>query len=213
MSARRPSKRSVLVAVLGALVLAGGAFAFLNRDVSPVAVADDAQAATLRAGAYDPPQSAPDFALQGSDGTDISLSRYRGKIVLMTFGFTSCAAVCPTTMATLAQARESLGADADAVQVIFVTVDPARDNAALMRDYLASFGDGFVGATGSEEKLAAVREQYAVTAVRQGDGPDYAVAHTSSIFLIDDEGRLRGMMPFGRDPADFVHDIRFLLNE
>jgi protein SCO1/2 len=170
-------------------------------------------AATMKAGAFEPAQSAPDFSLAGSDGAEVTLARYRGKVVLMSFGFTYCAAVCPTTLATLAQAREGLGADAEAVQVIFVTVDPARDDAAHLRDYLASFGDGFIGATGSEETLASVRELYGVTAVKQGDGPDYAMAHTSSIFLIDRAGRLRGVMPYGHEPSDFVHDVRLLLED
>ena len=141
----------------------------------------------------------------------MTLARYRGKVVLLTFGFTNCAAVCPTTLATLAQARSSLGEAADAVQVIFVTVDPERDDAAHMRDYLAAFDPSFVGATGAPDALAAVRQNYGVTAVKHGTGADYAMAHTSSIFLIDRAGKLRAMMPFGHDAADFVHDIKLLL--
>ena len=132
--------------------------------------------------------------------------------MLLTFGFTYCAAVCPTTMSTLAQARSKLGKAADDVQVVFVTVDPARDDAASMRTYLAAFDPTFIGATGEPAALAKVREKYGVTAVKQGTGQDYAMAHTSSIFLIDRAGRLRAMMPFGHDAADFVHDVRILLN-
>lgn len=175
--------------------------------------ANAARPGEMIAGAYDPAQAAPDFALQGSDGAEVSLARYRGKVVLMSFGFTHCAAVCPTTLATLAQAIEGLGPDAQSVQVIFVTVDPERDSAAHMRDYLAAFGPAFIGATGAPETLAAVREQYGVTAIRQDAGPDYAMAHTSSIFLIDEAGNLRAMMPYGHQPADFVHDIRLLLED
>ena len=102
-------------------------------------------------------------------------------------------------------ARE-LGAYARAV-----TVDPERDSVAHMRDYLAAFDPTFIGATGDPQALAEVREDYGVTAVREGTGPDYAMAHTSSIFLIDREGRLRAMMPFGHDAADFAHDVEFLL--
>lgn len=165
----------------------------------------------MRAGAFDPPHDAPQFSLPGSDGSEVTLARYRGKVVLLTFGFTSCAAVCPTTLATLAQARHKLGKAADSVQVIFVTVDPARDDAAHMREYLAAFDPGFIGATGAPDALAAVRTKYGVTAVKQGTGSDYAMDHTSSIFLIDRAGRLRAMMPFGRDAEDFAHDIRLLL--
>ena len=199
--------------LLLALLLAGVALTGLARDAArPEAVParEAARPETLRAGAFDPPQGAPEFSLRGSDGSEVTLARYRGKVVLLTFGFTHCAAVCPTTLATLAQARSRLGESADSVQVIFVTVDPARDDAAHMRNYLAAFDPGFIGATGAPDALAAVREKYGVTAVRHGTGPDYAMAHTSSIFLIDRDGKLRAMMPFGHDASDFVHDIELL---
>lgn len=209
----RPVRLSVIAAVPIALALAGvGATLSACDSARPVAHSEPRPSGMI-AGAYDPPQSAPEFSLLSSDGSDVTLARYRGKGVLLVFGFTYCAAVCPTTLATLAQALDGLGPDAGSVQVIFVTVDPERDSAAHMRDYLAAFGPAFIGATGAPDALAAVRERYGVTAVRQGAGPDYAMAHTSSIFLIDREGKLRAMMPYGHEPGDFVHDIRLLLAE
>jgi len=193
------------------LLLAGAAMTILARETAPPVAPGAAQAEVMRAGVFNPPHSAPEFSLPGSDGTVVTLARYRGKVVLLEFGFTYCAAVCPTTLATLAQARRQLGQAADSVQVIFVTVDPARDSAATMRQYLSAFDQSFVGATGAPDALAAVRQKYGVTAVRQGTGPDYAIAHTSSIFLIDRAGKLRALMPFGHDASDFVHDIKFLL--
>lgn len=165
----------------------------------------------MKAGMFDPPHEAPGFSLPGSGGSDVTLARYRGKVVLLTFGFTHCAAVCPTTLATLAQARYGLGKAADSVQVIYVTVDPARDSTEHMRSYLAAFDRSFIGATGTPEALASVRQNYGVTAVKEGSGPDYAMAHTSSIFLIDRAGTLRAVMPYGHGAADFVHDINLLL--
>jgi protein SCO1 len=97
------------------------------------------------------------------------------------------------------------------VQVIYATVDPERDSAEHMRQYLAAFDPTFVGVTEAPDALAAMRESYGVTAARQGTGPDYAMAHTSSIFLIDPAGKLRAVMPFGHDAADFVHDVELLL--
>jgi protein SCO1/2 len=188
--------------VLVALLVAGAAYMFVTPAAQPQ---------ELTAGALDPAHTAPDFALRGSDGSEVTLTRYRGKVVLLTFGFTHCAAVCPTTLATLAQARAGLGPAADSAQVIYVTVDPERDSAAHMRQYLAAFDRSFIGATGSPDTLALVRENYGVTAVKEGAGPDYAMAHTSSIFLIDPAGKLRAVMPFGHDPADFAHDIKLLL--
>lgn len=179
------------------------------REASPEVRHDRTPA--MRAGAFDPPRVAPDFTLRGSDGSDLTLSRYRGKVVLLTFGFTYCAAVCPTTLSTLTQVRKALGSAAANVQVIFVTVDPARDDVAQMRDYLKAFDPTFVGTTGTQEALAAVRQSYGVSAVKRGTRSDYAMDHTSSIFLIDGNGKLRAMMPYGREPADFVHDVRLLL--
>jgi len=200
----RPRSVGLAAAVLVVLLLlAGAAVVYSARDA--------ARPEGLKAGAFDPVNAAPEFALRGSDGSEVTLARYRGKAVLLTFGFTHCAAVCPTTLATLAQARSGLGKAADSVQVIYVTVDPERDSAEHMRDYLAAFDRTFIGATGEPQTLAAVREKYGVTAVRQGSGPEYAMAHTSSIFLIDRAGTLRAVMPFGHDAADFVHDLELLL--
>lgn len=199
----------MVVGALIALALAGASAALLAASSDPREMVP----AAMRAGAFEPPQSAPAFSLNGSDGAPVTLERYHGKVVLVTFGFTYCAAVCPTTLATLAQARERLGGSAESVQIIFITVDPARDSLPHLRDYLSSFGAGLIGAAGSESELAAVRQQYGVTALKQGDGLDYAMAHTSSIFLIDPAGRLRGMMPFGHDASDFEHDIRLLMTE
>ena len=202
---RRPSAGplGLAVAVLLVLLAAGAALLFVARSTQPSQV--------MKAGVFDPALAAPDFALRGSDGSEVSLARYRGKVVLLTFGYTHCAAVCPTTLATLAQARHGLGAAAGNVQVIYATVDPERDSAEHMRQYLAAFDPTFVGATDAPEVLADMREDYGVTAARQGTGPDYAMAHTSSIFLIDPGGKLRAVMPYGHDAGDFVHDVQLLL--
>lgn len=201
---------ALLIAALGA----GAALLTLPRPAPPEAKpAPAVQPPGMRAGVYTPAHMAPAFALPGSDGSQVTLDRYRGKVVLLTFGFTYCAAVCPTTLATLAQARARLGKAGETVQVIFVTVDPERDDAAHMRDYLQAFDPGFIGATGTPEALAAVRKAYGVTAVKRGTGSHYAMDHSSSIFLIDRSGRLRAMMPFGHGADDFVNDIQLLLAE
>lgn len=179
---------------------------------APASTPAPATTPALKAGVFDPPRPAPELvALRGSDGKDLTLARFRGKLVLMSFGFTNCAAVCPTTLATLAEARRALGAAAADVQVLFVTVDPERDDAAGMKRYVTAFDPSFVGGTGTPEALAAVRRAYGVTANKVAMGGSYAVDHTSSIFLIDREGRLRAMMPYGRGAKDFVHDARLLL--
>lgn len=176
-------------------------------------LAGAASAAELRAGAFDPPRRAPELALQGSHGKELSLEDYRGKIVVLGFGFTSCPDVCPTTLAILAQARKKLGAKAGDVQIVYVTVDPERDTAERMKKYLATFDPTFVGGTGSPERLAAVRKEYGIAAEKKMYGKDYTVAHSSFTYLIDREGRLRALMPYGSTPDDYVHDIEILLGE
>ena len=172
-----------------------------------------AQQPTLKAGVFEPPSAAPDFSLQASTGGEQRLTNYRGKVVLLGFGFTSCPEVCPTTLAVLAQARKRLGTQADQVQVLYVTVDPERDDPERMRGYLRGFDPTFVGLTGAPAKVAAVHAKYGVTAERKNMGDGYSVGHSSSVYLIDRKGLLRGMMPYGRAPDDYVHDIRMLLNE
>lgn len=192
---------------LAALALSAAVHAASPAAAAPAAAATLA----LKAGTFDPPRPAPDLALRGSDGQDLTLQRFRGKLVLMSFGFTHCAAVCPTTLATLAEARRALGPAAADVQVLFITVDPERDDAARLKAYVSAFDPGFVGGTGTPEALAAVRKAYGISARKVPMGGSYAVDHTSSIFLIDRQGRLRAMMPFGHGAKDFVHDARLLL--
>jgi protein SCO1/2 len=166
----------------------------------------------LKAGVFNPAREAPDFSVRGSDGTALTLSRYRGKVVLLGFGYTSCADVCPITLAVLAMGRRKLGALASQVQVIYLTVDPERDSADRLKEYLAAFDPSFVGGTGTALQMAAVRRSYGVTAEKHGTGKDYAVAHSSFVYLITREGKLRALMPFGHKADDYVHDISMLLN-
>jgi len=175
---------------------------------SATARADDAVA--LKAGVFEPARMAPDFTLQGSDGAELKLSRYRGKVVLLGFGFTSCQAVCPVTLGTLAAAHKKLGAQRADLQVVYITVDPQRDDAARMKKYLSSFDPTFIGGTGSEEQLAAVRKEYGIAAEKVA-GPDGSYTHSSFVYLIDRAGRLRALMPYGHAPDDYVHDVRLLL--
>ncbi len=172
--------------------------------------ADDAE---LRAGVFSPPRAAPDFSLRGSDGAELKLERFRGKVVILGFGFTSCPDICPTTLSVLAKTRKQLGVEASEVQVVYITVDPERDDALRLKKYLASFDATFVGGTGSAEQLAAVREEYGIAATRQTLGSSYAFAHSSYTYLIDREGSLRALMPYGHSPDDYVHDVRMLLKQ
>jgi protein SCO1/2 len=171
--------------------------------------------AVLKSGVFEPPRAAPELALPTTGGKPFRLADYRGKVVILEFGYTNCPAVCPVTLATLAQARTQLGPLADRVQVVFVTVDPARDTAPHLADYLAHFDRGFIGLSGSAQQLGAVMAAYGITATRvplAGTG-GYAINHSSYLYFIDKRGMLRALMPFGRPAAEIAHDARVLLEE
>lgn len=167
----------------------------------------------LKAGVFDPPREAPDFQLESSNADELKLSSYRGKVVVLGFGFTSCPAVCPTTLSVLSAARKKLGAKAADVQVVYVTVDAERDTPAQMKKYLAAFDPTFIGGTGAESELAAVRKQYGIQSEKRIYGNDYTFAHSSYTYLIDRKGLLRALMPYGHSPDDYVHDLEILLAE
>ena len=174
--------------------------------------AQGADVDALKAGVFNPPREAPDFSVRGSDGAALTLSHYRGKVVVLGFGYTHCPNVCPATLAVLALAHRKLGEQGSHVQVIYLTVDPERDTAERLKEYLAAFDSSFVGGTGSDAQMAAVRLSYGVTAQKVGAGSDYGVAHSSFVYLITREGKLRALMPFGHKADDYVHDISMLLN-
>lgn len=171
------------------------------------------QAPAFKAGLFDPPRQAPDFTLQGTDGHELRMSRYRGKVVLLAFGYSSCTAVCPVTLATLAAARRELGPAAAEVQVLYVTVDPERDVPARLQAFLRNFDATFVGGTGTAEQLAGVRTDYGISAQKISTPDGYAYSHSSFTYLIDRAGRIRALMPYGHNPADYVNDLRILLKE
>jgi len=172
----------------------------------------------LRSGVFDPPRMAPDFSLRGSDGSEFKLSRYRGKVVALGFGYTHCPGVCPTTLAFLAQARQKLGAAGKEFQIIYVTVDPERDNEQRLRTFLASFDPTFVGVTGTPQQLANVRKEYGINVsdkmfVAGQPKSNYFLDHSSYVYLIDRAGKLRAMMPYGVTVEDIEHDAQALLSK
>jgi protein SCO1/2 len=201
---RQTAARYATALSILAVVTSAGATTTHTPDSSPAA---------LKAGTFDPPRQAPDFELLGSNGGALKISGYRGKVVLLAFGYTSCTAVCPITLNTFAVARRKLAAAAADVQVVYITVDPQRDDAARMKKYLAAFDRTFVGGTGTEQQLAAVRKDYGISAEKQVAGDGYAYEHSSFTYLIDRGGRIRAMMPYGHSPDDYVHDLTLLLKE
>ncbi len=170
--------------------------------------------AGFRGGALDPPRPAPEIALRTHEGTDFRLSRYRGDVVAITFGYTFCPDVCPTTLAELAQVRARLGPAGVRLRVVFVTVDPERDGPERLRAYVHAFDRTFTGLTGTPAELAAVQKAYGVIARKQsvrGTSAAYLVDHSAFVYVVDAEGRLRLMFPFGTPVENMTHDIGLLL--
>ena len=168
----------------------------------------------LKAGVFEPARTAPDFTVRGSDGKELKLSSFRGKLVVLEFGYTSCVDVCPVSLAMLAQARKQLGALASQMQVIYVTVDPERDTPERMKRYLGAFDPAILGATGTPEQMARVRKDYGISATRKmiaGSQTEYVIGHSSYLYFVDREGKLRAMLPFGRTAEDVAHDAAILL--
>jgi protein SCO1/2 len=172
--------------------------------------------ADFRSGALSPPQKAPDFALKASNGSEFRLSRYRGKIVILSFGYTYCPDVCPTTLANLASLRKKLGGGAERVQVAYVTVDPGRDTPERLRAYTSVFDKTFLGLTGTAEQLAAVKKAYNVSSQKEiadKSSGFYLIHHSASVYFIDGAGYLRVIAPFGTPLEDMIHDAKILLEK
>jgi protein SCO1/2 len=178
------------------------------------AVASTAEA--FRAGVFDPPGAAPEFRLQGSNGTPVALSSYKGKVVLVAFGFSSCPTICPVTLAKLSQVWKELGPQSEKLQTLFISVDPDRDTPERLREFVTPFHPSFIGLTGTEPELASVRNSYGIIAEKvasKNKELGYEVHHSSSLHVIDREGKLRVLIPFGTTEADIVHDLKVLLAE
>ena len=145
-------------------------------------------------------------------GKTRTLEDFRGKAVVVFFGYTHCPDVCPATMLEIKQALQSLGDEAKRVQVLFVTVDPERDTPQMLAKYVPEFDPGFIGLRGSPEETARVAKEFKVFYQKaQGGSPGaYTVDHTSGIYVFDPQGRVRLFARPGR-PADLAADLRTLL--
>jgi len=156
-----------------------------------------------------------ELALTGHDGKLRSLADFRGKLVLVFFGFTQCPDVCPTTMAETARVLKDLGKDADRVQVLFVTVDPERDSAEVLSRYVPAFDPRFLGLRGDEAATRRVAKEFKVFyEKRAGSAPDrYTVDHSAQTYVLDRQGRLRLFVRQDRIAEDLVPDLRTLLSE
>jgi protein SCO1/2 len=152
-----------------------------------------------------------DFKLTDHHGVPRTLADFRGKVVVLFFGYVHCPDVCPTTMADLAQVMTKLGKDADRVQVLFVTVDPERDTRELLSQYVPAFSPTFLGLSGDKAATEAAARAFEVVYQKQPSKTGYNVDHSSGTFLIDPKGRVRLLAPFAQQSVWMEQDIRLLL--
>ena len=156
---------------------------------------------------------ARDFQLIDHDGKPRTLADFRGKVVLLFFGFTHCPDICPSTLAQFAQAAKQLGADAERVQFLLVTVDPERDTAEVLKAYVLAFDPRFLGLTGDMQAITRTAKEFKVIFQKQqGKTADsYTVDHSAGIYAFDPAGNVRLFVRHDQAVPDLVHDIRLLL--
>ena len=160
------------------------------------------------------PEPSYDFTLTGANG-DVSLSDYRGKLVLIYFGYTFCPDICPATLANVGQSLRELGKKADHVQLIMVSLDPERDTPEKMKAYVAHFDPNFIGVSGNLADLEAIWEELGVFVEKEdtGSAAGYLVSHTSSVYVLDRNGNLILMFPYGTSAVDIASDLSELLKQ
>jgi len=150
-----------------------------------------------------------------AEGKPRSLADFKGKVVVVFFGYTQCPDVCPTTMAELSQVRRGLGTDGARLQGVFVTVDPERDTAAVLKAYVDNFDAGFVGLRGNADQTQQVAREFKVfyAKVPGKTESSYTVDHTAGAYIFDTQGRIRLFSRHGAGPKGLDEDIRALLRE
>ena len=156
---------------------------------------------------------ARDFALDDTDGKRRTLADFKGKVVVLFFGYAQCPDVCPTTMTEMAQVKQQLGTDGDRLQVVFVTVDPERDTASVMKAYTSAFDPSFVALIPTPEQLAAMAKDFKVYYKKvDGSTPtSYSMDHSAASYVYDMQGRLRLYARYQAGVAPMTADIKTLL--
>jgi protein SCO1/2 len=154
-----------------------------------------------------------DFALPDTTGRQRRLADFRGKAVVLFFGYTQCPDVCPTTLSAMAEVMKLLGGDAARLQVVFVTLDPERDTPALIAEYMAQFNPGFLGLRGDTAATEAVAREFKVFFTKQAAGKagGYTLDHTAGSYVFDPQGHLRLYVRHGAPASDIAADLGLLL--
>ncbi len=164
----------------------------------------------------DPPTVLSDFSLPASTGGEVRLSDLRGRPVLLYFGYTRCPDYCPITLSEFRRVRDQLGDDSERVHFVLISVDPAHDTPEVLATYLQAFGAGFIGLQGNDATLRRISKEYGLTYRHSGGHQHHGsagVEHSTASYLIDQNGRLRIVYPYGTAASVYVQDIRTLLKE
>ncbi|MCB8981646.1 MAG: SCO family protein [Ardenticatenaceae bacterium] len=160
-------------------------------------------------------QPVTNFTLVGPNEQPVSLIDYRGKVVMLYFGYTFCPDVCPATMVELSDAMEILGKQSEDVQVIMITLDPERDTSDVLNNYVTHFNESFIGLTGTPDDLIAVTAPMGIFYEKHegSDASGYLIDHTATVTVLDKEGKLRLVYPFGITGAEMAADLKYLIRE
>ena len=154
------------------------------------------------------------FRLIDHSGKTVTDADFRGRYMLIYFGYSFCPDVCPTTLAVMAQALEKLGGKSQRIVPILITIDPERDTPQVLNDYVKAFGPSFVGLTGSEAAIEDAEKKYRVYAVKKpldpskGSGGNYGVDHSSVLYLMGPDGKLVNFYDEAVSPDDLAKDLR-----
>lgn len=209
LSSHRPalwqlSQRAIGAALLGITLSVSGAFI-------PTAQAKDTQIHSIRGFMPD-----LNFSLQGANNQTFTHEDFRGKIVMMFFGYANCPDICPTTMAQLAEVMEKLGDEASKIRILFVSVDPHRDDPDMLQAYVEAFDDRYAtGLTGTEKQIADLARRYRVAYQIEkppADNPNrYEVAHSRGIYIFDERGKARYLASDSESVEDLLNTVKSLL--
>ncbi len=208
MASSRTSRRRALAA-LGSL----GALSLLAACDRVVGSGDAKTVASFRGLDLTGVSYGRDFRLPDVNGQERALADWRGKLVLLYFGFVQCPDVCPTALTRAVETRRLLGARGDQLQVIFVTVDPERDTPELLREYMAAFDPSFVALRGDAERLKQTAAEFKVYYQKVPTGSTYTMDHTALSYVFDAQGRLRLALKHEQTAQDYAHDIGLLIAE
>ena len=154
-----------------------------------------------------------DFSLTDHNGQAFELAQLRGKVVLLFFGYTHCPDICPTELASMAQFSRSLGVHSEKIQILFVTVDPARDTPSRLKQYVHYFSKNIIGLSGSDQEIEVVKEAYHVQSQiyrANEQAQTYSVDHSAKLYVIDQTGKLVNIVPYGfpiTQVATIVNDL------